>query len=91
MGTHAPHHRSFHLDAALLSLPAVGAFGGLVLGSRFAGPAVGTVVGASLGLITATTLMALRALPYDDRRLAAELVVVPLTLGMVIVTLLVIR
>lgn len=91
MGTHAPHHRTFHLDAALVSLPAIGAFGGLVLGARFAEPAVGTVVGACLGLITATTLTALRALPYDDRRLAAMLVVVPLTLGFVILTLLAIR
>ena len=91
MGTHAPHHRPVHLDAALLALPLAGALGGLSLGSQFHEPATGMLVGASLGLVTATTLTTLRALPYDDRRLAAMLVAVPLTLGTLIVALLAIR
>lgn len=91
MGIHAPHHRPFHLDAALLLLPVAGALGGLVLGSRVNEPAVGTVVGISLGLIAATTLTTLRGLPYEQRRLAAELVLIPLALGTAIVTLLAIR
>ena len=91
MGIHAPHHRPFHLDAALLFLPVVGALSGLLFGSLVSEPAVGTVAGTSLGLIAATTLMTLRALPYEQRRLAAELVLIPLMLGTAIVTLLALR
>jgi len=91
MGIHAPHHRPFHLDTALLVLPVVGALGGLALGSSVSEPAVGAVAGASLGLVAATTVMTLRALPYEQRRLAAELALILLTLGTAIVTLLAIR
>ena len=91
MGIHAPRHRPFHLDAALLLLPVLGALGGLIVGSLVSEPAVGGVAGASLGLVAATTLMTLRALPYDDRRLAAESILLLLVVGTAIVTLFAIR